>query len=75
MTLSELCADAAAIPFLQMREIDFLGVPAAVFRISFTGEPGYELHVSVDDVATLWERIWAHPPRRRWGSRRLARRR
>ena len=59
--VSELCADAAAIPFLQMREIDFLGVPAAVFRISFTGEPGYELHVSVDDVATLWERIWAHP--------------
>ena len=33
--------------------LDVCGVPADVFRISFTGEAGFELHAHVDDVAPL----------------------
>ena len=35
--------------------------PARVFRISFTGEAGYELHVGATEVATLWHRLWDEP--------------
>ena len=40
-----LCPEAASVPFLQMRNLRVCGVEAAVFRISFTGEAGYELRV------------------------------
>ena len=46
---------------LQMRELRVGGVAAGVFRISFTGEAGFELHVAADDAAPLWKAIWAHP--------------
>jgi len=59
--VAELCPEAEAVPFLQMREVDFLGVRALVFRVSFTGEAGFELHVATDDAVSLWERIWDHP--------------
>ena len=59
--MGEICPEADDVPFLQMRELSVLGIDALVFRISFTGEAGFELHVSADDAAKLWRRIWAHP--------------
>ena len=59
--MAEVCPESEEVPFLQMRELSVLGVDALVFRISFTGEAGYELHVDADDAVTLWQRIWAHP--------------
>ena len=59
--MAELCPEADEVPFLQMRELNVLGIDALVFRISFTGEAGFELHVSADDAAKLWRRIWEHP--------------
>ena len=58
--MAEICPEAAEVPFLQMRELRVCGVAAAVFRISFTGEAGFELHVAASDAAPLWEAIWAH---------------
>lgn len=59
--MGEVCPEADDVPFLQMRELQVCGVDALVFRISFTGEAGFELHVDADDAATLWQRIYAHP--------------
>ncbi|KAL1499075.1 hypothetical protein AB1Y20_013590 [Prymnesium parvum] len=59
--MAALCPEAAGVPFLQMRPLEVCGVHAKVFRISFTGEAGFELHVAVDDAAPLWHRIWSHP--------------
>ena len=49
-----LCPEAASVPFLQMRNLRVCGVAAAVFRISFTGEAGYELHVW-KCLGSVWE--------------------
>ena len=57
--MAEICPEAAEVPFLQMRELRVC-VAAAVFKISFTGEAGFELHVAASDAAPLWEAIWAH---------------
>lgn len=59
--MSAVCPEANDVPFLQMREMEVCGIPALVLRVSFTGEAGFELHVDSKHVATLWERIWAHP--------------
>jgi len=62
--MAALCPEAATVPFLQMRPLEVCGVDARVFRISFTGEAGYELHVAAEDAAPLFEAIMAHPSAR-----------
>jgi sarcosine oxidase, subunit alpha len=49
--------DLAAFPFMAMREADVAGIPARVFRISFSGELSYELNVPAASGAALWERL------------------
>ena len=58
--MSILCPETESVPFLQMRELTVCGILASVFRISFTGEAGFELHVAAGDVAELWARITSH---------------
>ena len=36
--IAELCPEASAVPFLQMRPLEICGFDARIFRISFTGE-------------------------------------
>jgi glycine cleavage system aminomethyltransferase T len=64
-----LCPAAAEIPFLQMRSVEVCGLPADVFRISFTGEAGYELHVAAEHAAPLFEAILSHPSARQLNCR------
>lgn len=45
----------AAFPFLSYRRMDIGPVPAHVGRISFTGELGYEIWVTHDYLATLFD--------------------
>ena len=45
-----MALDNAAFPFLSMREGEVAGVAARVFRISFSGELSYEIHVRADDA-------------------------
>ena len=67
--ISALCPAAAEIPFLQMRSVEVCGLPADVFRISFTGEAGYELHVAAEHAAPLFEAILSHPSARQLNCR------
>jgi len=60
--MTAICPAVADVGFLKMKELDVCGVPnVKVMRVSFTGELGFELHVSSDRVAELYEAIWAHP--------------
>jgi sarcosine oxidase subunit alpha len=44
-------------PFMAMREAVVAGVPARVFRISFTGELSYEINVPAQHGLHLWREI------------------
>lgn len=48
---------AEAFPFMAMREASVAGVPARIFRISFTGELSYEINVPSYYGLHLWTAI------------------
>ena len=45
-------------PFMTMREMDIAGIPARVYRISFTGELAFEINVARRHGPALWEALW-----------------
>jgi sarcosine oxidase subunit alpha len=47
--------DPAAFPHMSVREGHVRGVPARIFRVSFTGELGYEIQVPASYGLPLWE--------------------
>ncbi|HET6467729.1 MAG TPA: sarcosine oxidase subunit alpha [Geminicoccaceae bacterium] len=47
-----------AFPHLAVREGEVAGMPARVFRISFSGEPAFEVNVPAGCGEALWERLW-----------------
>ncbi len=49
----------AALPFMHWAEGTLAGIPARVFRISFSGELSYEVAVPADRGVELWERLVA----------------
>jgi sarcosine oxidase, subunit alpha len=51
--------DPAAFAHMSMREGHVRGVPARIFRISFTGELGYEIQVPARYGLPLWEQCMA----------------
>jgi sarcosine oxidase subunit alpha len=51
----DLDLDPEAFPHMSVREADVLGVPARVFRISFTGEMGYEIQIPASYGLALWQ--------------------
>ena len=51
--------DPAAFAHMSLREGHVRGVPARIFRISFTGEQGYEVQVPASYGLPLWERCMA----------------
>jgi sarcosine oxidase subunit alpha len=48
-----------AIPHMSVREGRIAGVPTRLFRVSFTGELGFEVNVPADHGCTVWEAIVA----------------
>lgn len=44
-----------AMPHMSVAEGLFAGVPARIFRVSFTGEAGYEINVPADFGAAVWK--------------------
>ncbi len=44
-------------PFLGHRRMEVAGVPAHVFRLSFTGEASYEIHHPIDRSPRLWQAL------------------
>ena len=49
----------AAMPHMSLREGEILGVPTRLFRVSFTGELGFEVNVPASQGMKIWEAIWA----------------
>ncbi len=54
-----LLLDRADFPFMRMREADIAGIPARIFRVSFSGELSYEINVPADRGRELWEQLIA----------------
>ncbi len=54
-----LALDREAFPFMTMHEADLAGIPARLFRISFSGELSYEINVPAEYGMALWERLVA----------------
>ncbi|MBL8697667.1 MAG: sarcosine oxidase subunit alpha family protein [Alphaproteobacteria bacterium] len=52
-----------AFPHMSLREGRLGGVPLRLFRVSFTGELGYEVNVPADHGRAAWELIWAQAQR------------
>lgn len=48
-----------AFPHMSVAECQVCGVPARLFRVSFTGEVGFEINVPADYGQSVWEAVWA----------------
>ncbi|MBI3512544.1 MAG: sarcosine oxidase subunit alpha, partial [Proteobacteria bacterium] len=49
--------DDAGLPYMAWREGRLAGLPARVFRISFSGERAYEIYAPADYAAALWQAV------------------
>jgi len=47
-----------ALPHMSVREGKICGVPTRLFRMSFTGEAGYEVNVPADYGEAVWQALW-----------------
>jgi sarcosine oxidase subunit alpha len=56
---TDLDLDAAAFPFMTMREGHVAGVPARVARVSFSGELAYEINVAGCFGLATWDAVLA----------------
>ena len=45
------------LPFMGYKEADLFGIPAKIYRISFSGELAYEVNVESDYGNFMWEKI------------------
>ena len=50
---------ASALPHMAVARGRICGAPLLLFRVSFTGELGYEINVPADFGATVWEAVHA----------------
>jgi sarcosine oxidase subunit alpha len=50
---------AEAFPHMAIREGMIAGVPTRLFRVSFTGELGFEINVPASEGRKVWEAIYA----------------
>ena len=48
-----------AFPHMSVLECKVAGFPSRLFRISFTGELGFEINVPARHGRALWEKLWA----------------
>jgi sarcosine oxidase subunit alpha len=57
--VAEIDLSAAALPHMAVARGKICGVPMLLFRVSFTGELGFEVNVPADYGAAVWETIYA----------------
>ena len=48
-----------ALPHMSLAYGQIVGVPTRLFRVSFTGELGFEINVPADRGAEVWAAVWA----------------
>jgi len=51
---TDIAFDWRSMPHMSLRQGRFAGVPARLYRVSFSGELGYEINVPARYGATLW---------------------
>jgi sarcosine oxidase, subunit alpha len=54
---TDIAFDWRSMPHMSMREGRFAGVPARLYRVSFSGELGYEVNVPARHGAALWKEL------------------
>jgi sarcosine oxidase subunit alpha len=52
-----------ALPHMGYAEGQVCGVPVRLFRVSFTGELGFEINVPSDRAQPVWDALWAQGQR------------
>ena len=57
--VSEIDISAAAMPHMSVATGRLAGIPTLLFRVSFTGELGFEVNVPADYGLAAWEAIYA----------------
>jgi sarcosine oxidase subunit alpha len=50
---------AEAFPHMAVREGTIAGVPTRLFRVSFTGELGFEINVPASEGQKVWDAVWS----------------
>jgi sarcosine oxidase subunit alpha len=53
----------AAFPHMSVQSCRFGGIEARLFRVSFTGELGFEINVPADYGAAIWNVVWGEVQR------------
>ncbi|WP_280546851.1 sarcosine oxidase subunit alpha family protein [Halomonas sp. 11-S5] len=61
--ITDMDLDRDSFKFMDWREGVVAGVPARVFRISFTGELAYEINVQANYAMHVWEALFANGDR------------
>jgi sarcosine oxidase, subunit alpha len=56
--VSGIDLSAVAFPHMAVREGKVCGVDTRLFRVSFTGEAGFEINVPADYGRDVWEAVW-----------------
>jgi sarcosine oxidase, subunit alpha len=56
--LTDIDISAAALPHMAVATGNICGVPMRLFRVSFSGELGFEVNVPADFGAPVWQAIW-----------------
>ncbi|MEI9984807.1 MAG: sarcosine oxidase subunit alpha family protein [Aliidongia sp.] len=54
---TDIALGAAEFPHMTFRDGAVAGVPARIFRVSFTGEASYEINVATDAAETVWQAL------------------
>jgi len=57
--LVDIDVGAPAMPHMSVAPGHICGVPMRLFRVSFTGELGFEVNVPADFGPAVWEAVWA----------------
>jgi sarcosine oxidase subunit alpha len=57
--LTDIDLSPEAFPHMSVAEASVAGAPARLFRVSFTGEVGFEVNVPASRGREIWEAIWA----------------
>ena len=57
--ITDVDLSAAALPHLGVRHGRICGVPMRLFRVSFTGELGFEVNVPAEYGSSIWEAVYA----------------
>jgi sarcosine oxidase subunit alpha len=55
----DLALDDAAFPFMSHQQAEIAGIPARIFRISFSGGLGFEINVPWNQGLALWKSLMA----------------